>query len=220
MAQSKGNKAAGKKIKHAALERFMHYYHCLTSPGLWDGDWVTSSRIAYYFNMDDTQVRKDMAQIGVKGMPRQGFKRSEVIESIRHALGLDKRYKAAVVGAGRLGGAIMEYRGYSSYGLEIAAVFDVDPAKLGTTMSGCRIYPTVDIVKVCRIKTVSLGILTCPAEVAQRSADLLVQAGVYAIWNFSTTNLIVPGNVFVRNEHISVGLAELAYFMNRGSGSY
>lgn len=203
-------------LKHAVIERLMHYYLCLTTDKeLNTSEWISSSTIASYFHIDDTQVRKDLAKISLHGTPRRGFKTKKVIENIRHELGLDEVYNAVIVGAGRLGGAIAEYKGFQNYGLFLVALFDNDKNKIGKTVNKYPVRSIHDIKIIVPQFKVQLGILVCPERSAQSSADLLVEAGVKAIWNFTPANIDVPENVIVRNEHISVGLAELCFFMKQ-----
>ncbi len=203
-----------KNLKPLILERLMRYYLCLTTDKkLNRSEWISSSTIAKYFNIDDTQVRKDLAKLSIKGTPRKGFKTKTVIDTIRHALGLDEINNAVIVGAGRLGGAIAEYKGFKNFGLYIVAFFDTDKKKIGKKIAGSPVYHPEKIHKIVAENKVQLGMLVCPEQAAQGSADLLIEAGIKAIWNFSPTNISVPEGVFVRNEHISVGLAELCYYI-------
>ncbi|MBN2311807.1 MAG: redox-sensing transcriptional repressor Rex [Candidatus Hydrogenedentes bacterium] len=209
-------------LRHALLERLMHYYHFLsdvTEAGL--GETVTSGQVAELMHTDDTLVRKDLAAIGVRGLPNVGFKCAEVVSAIRDALGFDHPYRAVLIGVGRLGSAIASYRGFSSYGLEICGLFDKDPVKVGLVGGGLVVLPVQRLALVVAQHHASMAIICVPAEDAQEVADLAVSAGIKAIWNFAATDLVLPDDVFVRHEHISVGLAVLSYHLNqaaRGNG--
>lgn len=206
----------GPALRHAHLERLMHYYHFIAERvGDEGAAAVSSARLAALLDMDDTQVRKDLAAIGVRGHPRVGFKATEVLEAIRLTLGFDETYKAVLVGAGRLGGAIAAYRGFSRYGMTIVALFDADLEKVGDVVGGYVVQPLESLEAVIRRHDVRLGILTVPAERAQALAERLAAAGVEAIWNFAPTGLVAPEGVIVRHEHIAVGLAELGYALKR-----
>ena len=203
-------------LNQLVVERLMHYYHLVTAQ--WDrqtSGHVSSAQIAQALDMDDTLVRKDLAAIGVRGRPRVGFSTRELINAVRETLGFDGHYKSVIVGAGRLGGAIASYGGFGKYGLDIVALFDADPARLGDTVSGVTIQPIDALESIVREQAVQLAVLTVPAEAAQPLADRLVNAGIRAIWSFAPTNLVVPQGIFVRHEHISVGLAEVAYYLKR-----
>jgi redox-sensing transcriptional repressor len=203
-------------LKRAVLERLARYYMCLRDTGPWpDAEFVSSAQIAGHLDMNATQVRKDLALIGVRGRPHVGFSRGEMLAAIRSAVGLNGERRAVVVGAGRLGGAIAEYSGFREYGLRIVAFFDSDAGKVGSTMAGCQVHAVADIPRVVRETSADLAILTCPAEAAQPCANALVAAGIRAIWNFAPAAIAVPPAVAVRNEHISLGLAELLYHLRR-----
>jgi len=124
-----------------------------------------------------------------------------------------RRLRLAVVGAGRLGSALLTYHGFSRYGLEIVAAVDNDKKLIGRKVGGCVIKPMQALRPFVEKNEVQLAILTTPVTVSQKLADRLVEMGVKAIWNFSPTRLIVPDGVLVRDEHISVGFAEISYHL-------
>lgn len=209
-------KAKGPVLNQLVVERLMHYYHLVGEqiPDQPSG-WVSSAHIANLLDMDDTLVRKDLAAIGVRGRPRVGFSIAELKGRIRDVLGFNDAYKAVIVGAGRLGGAIVSYAGFAKYGLYVVAMFDADDNRAGTVMGGVLVQSVQNLETIIQRHNVHMAILTVPAEAAQPLADRLVATGVRAIWNFAPTSLSVPHDVFVRHEHISVGLAELAYYLKR-----
>ena len=211
--------SAHKQLKHALLERLMHYYHFLLGePGGAMPDTVTSTQIAQLVHMDDTLVRKDLAAIGVRGHPRVGFRSAEVLSAIRGVLGFNAAFRAVVIGAGRLGSALVSYPGFAALGMEIVGLFDNAPQKAGLTLGRYPVQTMPSLPTVVRNCEVSLAIITVPPRAAQDVADQAVAAGVKAIWNFASTNLTAPDGVFVRHEHISVGLAELSYQLSRMAG--
>jgi redox-sensing transcriptional repressor len=176
---------------------------------------VTSSQIAKNLNIDPTQVRKDFGVIGLRGLSRVGFDACEVCRSVRIALGFDRNYEAALLGVGHLGGALLAYSGFTTYGLAIVAAFDKDKEKIGKDIAGCTVKPIKGMKAYISKRGIHMAILTTPAESTQKLADHLVSAGVKAIWNFSPVRLIVPRAVFVRNEHISIGLSEIAHYLKQ-----
>jgi redox-sensing transcriptional repressor len=200
------------RLKHTLLERLVHYYHFLSDRlEHGNGETVTSTEIAALVNMDDTLVRKDLAAIGVRGLPRVGFKAAEVVTAIRELLAFDRKTRAVIIGMGRLGGAFASYPGFARYGLEVCGLFDSDPIKVGLMSGGLVVLPIDRLPLVVGGKGVGIAMLTVPPEAAQEVADLAVSAGIKAIWNFASTNVRVPEGVYVRHEHIAAGLAELSY---------
>jgi redox-sensing transcriptional repressor len=194
----------------------MRYYRFLSdSHTKRRGPTVTSAEIADALDIDPTQVRKDLGSIGIVGMGRVGFETCEVCRSIRAALGFDREVDAVLIGAGRLGSAIMSYHGFSRYGLEIVAAFDNDKKLKGRKVAGRVIKPMQALRPFVDKNDVLLAIITTPATVSQNIADRLVDIGIKAIWNFSPTRLIVPPGVLVRDEHISLGFAEIAHHLSQ-----
>ncbi|MGD2153563.1 MAG: redox-sensing transcriptional repressor Rex [Gemmatimonadales bacterium] len=198
------------------LERLMRYYRWLTESSFRKPlKTVTSAQIAEALDVDPTQVRKDFGAIGLLGMGRVGFEVCEVCRGIRHVLGFDRTYEAVLIGAGHLGSALMAYENFARYGLEIVAVFDNDPRKIGGKVAGRTVQSMRSLKPFIRKHEIRLAILTTPADVSQKLVDRVVSAGVKAIWNFTPTQVAVPPDVLVRNEHISLGLSEIAYHLAR-----
>lgn len=194
------------------LERLMRYHRLLTEGRGDDAPpTVTSAEIAEALDVDPTQVRKDLGSVGVRGTGRVGFDVHDVVHAIRAFLAFDKTHPAVLVGAGHLGGALTAYAGFAHYGLNIKAAFDQDEEKTGEPIACCAVRHIREMHDFIRDEGIRLAILTVPAAAAQEVADRLVAAGITAIWNFSPTHLSVPADVFVRNEHISLGLSELTF---------
>ena len=205
------------RLRKPVLERLMRYYQFLVE--LTAGKpvkSVTSAQIAKRLDIDPTQVRKDFSAIGLVGTGRVGFDVCEVCRTIRIVLGFDWEYEAVLVGTGRLGTALLAYSGFARYGLRIVAAFDNDQDRVGGEIAGCMIRSTMLMKSCIETSNICLAVLSTPAEVSQELADRLVSAGVKAIWNFSPTRLTVPPDVLVRNEHISIGLSEIAYHLKHG----
>lgn len=181
---------------------------------------ITSAQIAEALDIDPTQVRKDFAAIGLQGMGRVGFDVCEVCRAIRVCVGFDRQYDAVLIGVGHLGGALLAYSGFARYGLRIVGAFDADRGKVGKEVAGHKVRAMRGLESFIERRKIRLAILTTPVEVAQRLTDRLISAGIRAIWNFTPTRLTVPEGVLVRNEHISIGLSEIAYHLKevaRGS---
>lgn len=207
-------------LRKLVLERLMRYYRYLSEiTAKKPIQTITSARIAEALDIDPTQVRKDFSAIGLVGMGRVGFEVCEVCRAIRVVIGFDQRNEAILVGAGHLGGALMAYSGFASgfarYGLYIVAAFDIDQRRIGRKVAGCEIKSTRAMQPFIKKHKIRLAILTTPVEVSQKVTDRLVRIGIDAIWNFTPTQLVVPDGVLVRNEHISIGLSEIAYHLKK-----
>ena len=123
-------------------------------------------------------------------------------------LGYDNTTDAVLIGAGKLGQALMGYRGFDEYGLNILAAFDADP-KMDKTDEGKPVYNISKLASFCRSHKVLMGIITVPAECAQEVCDRLIQNGIKAIWNFAPCALTVPDGVILKQENLALSLAHL-----------
>jgi redox-sensing transcriptional repressor len=177
---------------------------------------ITSAEIAAALDIDATQVRKDFAAVGVRGIGRVGFDVRQVCRAIRITLGFDRIYEAVLVGSGHLGSALLAYPGFAKYGLHVVAAFDDDERRIGRKIAGCTVKHVRMVESFVKRRKIHLAVLTTPADVSQELTDRLVAAGVKAIWNFTPAHLVAPPDVLVRSEHISRGLSEVAYHLKHG----
>jgi redox-sensing transcriptional repressor len=196
------------------LERLIRYYRYLAElTARRSVDTITSAQLGRILDVDPSQVRKDFAAIGLSGVSRVGYDVCEVCRTIRMAVGFNNTYSAVLVGTGQLGGALLTYGGFERYGLRIIAAFDADPEKIGTRKGDHTILSVHDLRAFLEEHEIPVLILTTPVDVSQGVAELAAMAGVRAIWNFSPTRVAAPDDVLVRNEHISMGLAEIAFHL-------
>lgn len=202
------------RLRRVVLERLIRYYRYLAElTARRSVDTITSGQLGEMLDVDPSQVRKDFAAVGLAGVSRVGYDVCEVCRAIRTVLGFDHAYEAVLVGTGQLGGALMTYGGFDRYGLRITAAFDSDPDKIGTEKGGHTIRSVHGLKAFLEEHRPPVMILTTPVDVSQGLAELAAMAGVRAIWNFSPTRLNVPDEVLVRNEHISMGLAEISFHL-------
>ena len=143
------------------------------------------------------------------GRPKVGYLRESLIEDIEQFLGYDNTTDAVLIGAGKLGQALMDHKGFEEYGLNILAGFDIDP-KVDQTEDGHPIYPMEKLESFCRTNKVLMGIITVPAPYAQEVCDQLIKCGIKAIWTFATVHLEVPTHILVRYENMATSLALLS----------
>ncbi len=171
---------------------------------------VSGAHIARELQLEPIQVRKDFGFLGVTGKPRIGYEAQPLAEAIETLLGWDNTNDAFLIGAGRLGTALIGYEGFRRHGLEIVAAFDSDPSHAGKEINNVKILPMDTMIDLARRMHVHIAVLTVPAAVAQEVTNMLVQAGIMGIWNFSPVKLTVPKNVVLQDEDLSRGLAELS----------
>ena len=171
---------------------------------------ISATALANALGMGEVQVRKDLALVSDGGRPKIGYLRERLIDDIEQFLGYDNTTDAVLVGAGRLGCALLGYSGFDEYGLNILAAFDADRSKEGMDESGKPILPMEKLESFCKTNKVLMGIITVPAPYAQGVADQLVGCGIKAIWNFAPVHLDAPEHILVQNQNMATSLAVLS----------
>ncbi len=169
---------------------------------------VSSTIIAKALGLGEVQVRKDLSSVSGKGRPKIGYVTKELIENLESSIGHRSRSRAVIVGTGKLGKALLTYGGFSNYGLEIAAGFDIEADKINAKGLG-KVYSINEFKIFCQKEDIKLGIITVPKASAQNVCDMMVEAGIEAVWNFAPVTLSVPQNVLVKYEDIALSLAYL-----------
>lgn len=172
---------------------------------------ISAPTIARELKLNEEKVRKDISAISSQvGKPKQGRNIELLIKDIENYMGYNKRINAVLVGVGHLGSALLGYQGFAEYGIDICMAFDSNPNMDGQLVSGKRVYYTKNMSMLCRIMDIKIAVITVPAQHAQAVCDVLVEAGVKAIWNFAPIHLIVPSDVVVHNENMAASLAVLS----------
>lgn len=197
-------------VSRQALQRLPAYLHYLQGLGQEGPRYISATAIAEALGLNDVVVRKDLASVSSLGRPRVGYARAELIGELEHFLGYDNSQDAILVGAGKLGKALLSYEVFPQYGLNILAGFDTDPAVAGSQVGGKKILPMEKLPDLCRRMKVRIGIITVPNESAQAVCDKLTGSGILAVWNFAGVHLSVPPGVLVQNENMAVSLAILS----------
>ena len=144
------------------------------------------------------------------GKPKTGFLVQDLINGMEMSLGFRNTKDAVLVGAGSLGSALMNYRGFKQYGLHIIAAFDNHPDRIGREIAGKTVLSADTITSMCQRLQVRIGIISVPDRYAQRVCDQLVAGGVKALWNFTSVQLSIPDGVLVQNENMAASLAILS----------
>lgn len=198
-----------KKISKSVLKRLPGYLSYLKSLPETASPYISATALANALGMGEVQVRKDLAQVSDGGRPKIGYLRESLMEDISQFLGYDNTTDAILVGAGKLGQALLGYSGFNAYGLNILAAFDVAAAE-DQTVEGKQILPMEDLESFCRAHKVLMGIITVPAEYAQSVCDQMIRCGIKAVWNFAPKHLDVPAGILVQNENMATSLAVLS----------
>jgi redox-sensing transcriptional repressor len=176
---------------------------------------VSSNQLGEPLSIKNAQVRKDLAFFGQFGHPGIGYRIEELINALRHILGIDHDWPLALVGLGNLGRALLKYRGFRSRGFHVVALFDNDPGKIGQKHDGLIVEPLDYLRQVVSTRKIKLAILCVPAEAAQRVADLLVASGIRGILNFAPVPIVVKPHVNLVAVDLSIQLENLAYKVQR-----
>ena len=171
---------------------------------------ISSTAIAEDLRLNPVQVRKDLALVSNSGRPKTGFDINDLIDNIETFLGYKNTKDVVLVGAGKLGRTLLSYNGFSLCGLNILAAFDNDENIIETEINGKKIFHTDKMKDLIKRLGVHIGIITVTAENAQKSCDMLIDAGILAIWNFAPVHLSVPENIIVQNENLAASLAILS----------
>lgn len=199
-------------IPEPALRRLPWYLAYVSLQRERGVEYVSSTQISRELKVDASQIAKDLSFLDIKGKTRIGYEVKLLEHKLEEFLGFRRQHRAVIVGAGSLGGALMQDSGLNRYGMEIVAGFDVDPALVGKEKHGLPVYHVDDLVEMVEELHAGIGIVTVPVEHAQETADLLIEAGVKAIWNFTPYRICVPEGVVISNTSI---YAHLAVMYNR-----
>lgn len=200
---------AEKQVPNTVLSRlpvYLSYLRALPEDGPAN---ISATAIAGALGMGQVQVRKDLAMVSQGGRPKVGYERATLIRDLSAFLGYDNTTDAVLVGAGKLGSALLGYDGFGRYGLNILAAFDLNAAP-GRLQGGKPVYPMAQLAPFCRANAVLMGIIAVPGDCAQAVCRQLIDAGVKAIWNFAPIHLDVPEGILVQYENMAASLAVLS----------
>ncbi|MEN3203366.1 MAG: redox-sensing transcriptional repressor Rex [Atribacterota bacterium] len=201
------------KIPSSTVQRLVLCYS-LAQRALARGEmYLRSQDLAVLLQVDETQIRKDMAIVGIGGVQKRGYPIHRMIQRLEELFAVRVEKLAALVGVGNLGQALLNYPGFAKYGMRIVCAFDKDPSKVGKEISGVSVYPVEALEEVIPQFGVQMAILAIPPHSAQEVTDTLVALGIKGIWNFSSALLQVPKHVAVRNECLESGLLLLLHKM-------
>jgi redox-sensing transcriptional repressor len=203
------------RLSDATINRIPLYLRALQE--LNEKDWyiISSNDLADLVGVQPAQLRKDLSYLGEFGTRGVGYDISHLKNQLSNRIGLTKKWSIAVIGAGRLGQALIRYQEFKKHDLDIRAVFDNDPSKIGKKIESKYILDISEIKNVVEEEGIQIGIITTPAESAQLAAKLLVEAGIKAILNFTPTSIEVPDKVQVRHVDLSVELQILIFKLMR-----
>ncbi len=204
------------RIPEMTVRRLSIYTRCLQQLEEDGVKTISSQDLAERFSLNSAQVRKDLAYFGEFGVRGIGYYVSGLKAELQRILGLDREWQVALVGFGNLGSALYHYKGFARQGFRIAAIFDDDPAKVGSSADGVPILPLRDLPKEAKARNLQLAIVAVPAESAQPVTEALVAAGIKAILNFAPGRLRAPKDVRFKSVDLSIELETLSFYLVQG----
>ena len=205
------------KISELTTNRLSVYLRCLSEIAASGAKTVSSKTLADKFHLNSAQIRKDLAYFGEFGVRGVGYYVRELKRHLRQILGLDRRLRVAIIGAGNLGLALADYSGFRQEGFEIFALFDNATEKIGQrSRGGVSIHDIHDLKKLAKKEAIGIAVIAVPAPAAQRVVDLVVASGIKAVLNFTPGTPQVPRGVKLKNVDLTVSLENLSFYLARG----
>jgi len=202
-----------RKIADSTVRRLSLYLRFLEEFEGQGVETVSSGALAGRGGTTSAQVRKDLSFFGSFGKRGLGYSVPDLVVSLRQILGLTRHYRVALVGAGKIGSALVQNRGFRRRGFDIVAIFDRDPAKIGHQLDGVMVEDVARLEASLARSTPDIAVLVTPPESAQAVADRLVALGVKSILNFAPLQLDVPADVTVKTVNLALELEALAYHL-------
>src|SRR6188508_3043411 len=207
------------QVSELTTNRLSVYLRCLNELDGAGMRTISSQALAEQFRLNAAQIRKDLAYFGEFGVRGVGYYVRDLRRHLRQILGLDRKLRVAIIGAGNLGLALADYPGFRQEGFEITALFDNLSEKVGQqSRGGVPIHDIHDLKKFARRDGVSIAVIAVPAPSAQRVVDLVIASGIKAVLNFSPGTLQVPADVKLKSVDLTVSLESLSFYLARGDG--
>lgn len=217
-AQNK-RKAPAEQVSELTTGRLSVYLRCLNQLEAAGVETISSQALAEQFHLNAAQIRKDLAYFGEFGVRGVGYYVKDLKIQLRRILGLDRKLRVAVLGAGNLGLALADYPGFRREGFDIVALFDSADAKIGEeSRGGVPIFDIRDVRKILRRERVDIVVLAVPAESAQQVLDQVAGSGVKAVLNFSPGTLKVPPGIKLKGVDLTVSLESLSFHLTHADG--
>jgi redox-sensing transcriptional repressor len=206
-------------VSELTTNRLSVYLRCLNVLDASGVRAISSQAMAEQFHLNASQIRKDLAYFGEFGVRGVGYYVKQLRSHLRQILGLDRRVRVAIMGAGNLGMALADYPGFRGEGFEIASLFDTTRDKIGQrSRGGVPIHDVRDFERIVGRQGITIAVIAVPAEVAQAVVNTAVAAGLKAILNFSPGTLKVPPDVKLKSVDLTVSLESLSFFLAQGEG--
>lgn len=194
------------------LPRYLRYLGDLKDEGV---ERISSQELSELMKVTASQIRQDFNNFGGFGQQGYGYNVEYLYEEIGKILGLDQKHNFIIIGAGNLGRALGNYLNFERRGFIFKGMFDKNPDLVGDDVRGVKVMPMEELENFVRENDIDIAVLTIPKNSAVNIADVLVENGIRAIWNFAHVDLNVPEGILVENVHLSDSLMKLSYNINR-----
>lgn len=206
--------AIAEQVSELTTARLSIYLRCLEQLADAGVSAVSSNALAERFGLNAAQIRKDLANFGEFGVRGVGYSVSDLQRQLRQILGIDRRLRVVILGAGNLGLALADYPGFRDDGFEVVALFDNDPDKVGRySRGGVAVHHVDDLPEIAGREHVDIAVVSVPGHAAQDVVEVAVAAGIRAILNFSPGALKVPAGVKLKSVDLTVSLESLSFFL-------
>jgi redox-sensing transcriptional repressor len=201
-------------ISELTTGRLSVYLRCLTYLQSMNQETISSHELAERFHLNSAQIRKDLACFGEFGTRGVGYNVAQLREQLTQTLGIDRVRNVVIIGAGNLGMALADYRGFNDSGFHIVALLDVDVEKIGReSRSGIPVLPYAELPALVRHRAVEIGIIAVSAESAQQVYDQLVDSGIQAVLNFAPVQIRVKPDVKLKSVDLRINLESLSFYL-------
>jgi len=210
----------GKKISDAVIRRLPKYYRYLGDLISSDVNRISSSELSKLTGFTASQIRQDFNNFGGFGQQGYGYDTKRLYIEIGKILGLNKKYKVVIVGAGNIGQAIANYAGFYEDGFEVLALFDKNPKLIGLKIRGIEIKDIDELDVFIKENNVEFGVICTPKESSQNMADKLIENGIKAIWNFAPADIKVPKGISIEDVRLNESLYILTYYFSRNNDNF
>lgn len=204
-------------VSGAVVRRLPRYYRYLGELKKEGVERISSGKLSKTMEVTASQIRQDLNNFGGFGQQGYGYNVNYLFNEIGKILGVDKLNNMIIIGAGHMGQALSGY-GFIPYGVDITAMFDIDPNLIGKTINGVLVQDYKNVAQFIKENKVDIAVLTVPRDTAEDIAKELVDLGVHAFWNFAYTDLRLGDHVIVENVHLSDSLLSLSYSVNNKVG--
>ena len=205
------------KVSVTVIRRLPKYYRYLGELLKKGINRVSSQELSNMTGFTASQIRQDLNNFGGFGQQGYGYNVEELHKQLGKILGLDKIYNTVIAGAGNLGQAVANYKGFADAGFKVLSLFDKNPKLIGLKIRDLEIRDVDELEDFIKENNVEIGIITTPKESAQDIADIYMKAGIKGIWNFAPADLDVKEDIVIENVHLNESLFTLSYFLNNRS---